>query len=165
MAVTVPVPTEGSVANSYELCLDINTGTVAAPVWANIPDVTGIAPQGTPRMADAGTYAHHGQNAQSKIGEDFTFDFQVSAIRDETGEFQSYLVALLAAAAPETRGQDAVKAFRYYDELGASYAFEFSGTVQESRTNTGNADPGFFSFTVTSKGDRKSIANPNIPVP
>lgn len=163
MSVTIPEPTQGSIANSYELCLDINTGTAELPVWENIPDVTGIAPQGTPRMADAGTYAHHGQNAQSKIGEDFTIDFQVSAIRDDVGEFQSYLVALLATAAPETRGDAAVSPFRYYDEKGASYAFEFSGTVQESRTNTGNADPSFFSFTVTSKGDRKTIVNPNKP--
>lgn len=161
MVATIPVPTEGSVANSYELVWDINTGTPQAPVWTNIPDITGIAPNGTPKMTDTATYAHHGSDAQSKTGETFTAGFDVQAIRDDTGEYQAPLLALLALAAPETRGAAAVGHFRYYDELGASYAFEFTGTVAETRKNTGNADPGFYSFTITSRGDRKTIVNPN----
>lgn len=162
---TIPAPTEGTPANSYELVWDINTGTTEAPTWLNIPDITGINPQGAPKLQDTATYAHHGNDAQSKIGETFTASFDVQAIRDETGEYQAELLALLALAAPETRGAAAVGRFRYYDELGATYAFSFSGTVQETRKNTGNADPAFYSFTLTSMGDRKSITNPNIVTP
>jgi hypothetical protein len=161
MTVTIPEPTAGSVANSYELVWDINTGTPEAPVWTNIPDITGIAPVGSPKMTDTATYAHHGNDATSKTGETFTASFDVQAIRVTNGEYQAPLLALLALAAPETRGAAAVGHFRYYDELGASYAFEFTGTVAETRKNTGNADPSFYSFTITSRGDRKSIANPN----
>lgn len=158
---TIPTPTAGSVANSYELCWDINTGTKDAPVWTNIPDITGINPQPSPKMTDVTTYANHGSDNQTKTGESFTAAFDVQAIRDATGEFQPELLALLALSAPETRGDAAVGHFRYYDELGASYAFEFTGTVQDTRKNTGNSDPSVFSFSITSKGDRKSIANPN----
>ncbi|PRA13358.1 hypothetical protein CQ010_01545 [Arthrobacter sp. MYb211] len=164
MADTIPTPTPGSNANSYELCVDINTGTDELPVWENIPDVTGINPQPSARMVDVATYAHHGKSAQSKVGEDFTMDFSVAAIRDETGAFQSYLNALIALCAPENVGSASIGKFRYYDELGAAYAYEFSGTVNDSRTNTGNADPSFFTFTITSMGDRKSITNPNTGV-
>lgn len=162
---TIPAPTAGSVANSYELVVDIDTGTTGTPTWTNIPDVTGVNPQPAPRMVDVATYAHHGKSAQSKVGEDFTMDFQVMAIRDETGAFQSYLNALLALSAPENVGAAAVGRFRYYDELGADYAYEFSGTVADTRTNTGNADPNLFTFQITSMGDRKSITNPNTGTP
>lgn len=161
MSVVIPEPTAGSVANSYELCVDINTGPVGTPVWDNIPDITGVNPTPAARMVDVATYAHHGKSAQSKVGEDFTMDFSVMAIRDETGEFQPYLVALLAICSPENVGSAAVGHFRYYDEKGATYAYEFTGTVNDTRANTGNADPNMFSFNITSMGDRKSIANPN----
>lgn len=162
MPVTIPAPTEGTPANSYELVWDINTGTSVAPVWLNIPDITGINPQAAPKLQDTATYANHGNDAQSKTGETFTASFDVLVVRGIDGEFQPELLALLALSAPETRGAAAVGHFRYYDELGASYAFEFSGSVQDTRKNTGNADPAFFSFTITGKGDRKSIVNPNI---
>jgi hypothetical protein len=158
---TIPTPTAGSVANSYELVWDINTGTDIAPVWLNIPDITGIAPNGAPKMTDTATYANHGSQSESKTGETFTATFDVLAVRSETGEFQPELLALLALSAPETRGAGAVGIFRYYDEKGASYAYQFSGTVSDGRKNTGNADPGMFQFTITSKGDRKTIVNPN----
>lgn len=161
MPITTPKPTAGSIANSYELCWDIDTGTTGTPTWLNIPDITGINPQPSPKMTDVTTYANHGSDNQTKTGEAFTASFDVLAVRGLKGEFQPELLALLALAAPETRGAAAVGHFRYYDEMGASYAFEFTGTVQETRKNTGNSDPGVFSFTITSKGDRKSIANPN----
>lgn len=161
MSATIPEPTPGSVANSYELCVDINTGSAETPTWENIPDITGVNPQPAAKMVERTTYAHHGKTAQTKVGEDFTMDFQVMAIRDETGAFQGYLNALLALCAPENVGDAAVGHFRYYDELGAAYAYEFTGTVQDTRSNTGNADPSMYSFNITSNGDRKSITNPN----
>lgn len=162
MPVTTPAPTVGSPANSYELVWDIDTGTAETPTWVNIPDITGVNPSATPKLQDTATYANHGNEAMSKTGETFTASFDVLAVRDSAGEFQAELLALLALSAPETRGQAAVGHFRYYDEMGASYAFEFSGTVQDTRKNTGNADPAFFSFTITGKGERKTIVNPNI---
>lgn len=161
MVATIPAPTPGTPANSYELVWDINTGTSTTPVWKNIPDITGVNPQASPKLQDRATYANHGNDAQSKVGESFTASFDVLAVRDEAGEFQVELLALLALSAPETRGDAAVGHFRYYDELGATYAYEFHGSVQDTRKNTGNGDTGFYSFTITGNGDRKSIVNPN----
>lgn len=164
MTATIPEPTAGSIANSYELVLDIDLGTPEAPQWTNIPDITAFNPTPAIKTIDRSTYAHKGNDAASKVGETFNSSFNVMGIRDDKGEFQPELVALLALAAPETRGSEAEGRFRYYDELGASYAYEFTATVQDGRANTGNADPGMFTFTLTSTGSRTSIANPNAPV-
>lgn len=162
MVVTIPKPTPGSVANSYELVLDIDLGTTpGTPTWKNIPDITAFNPTPALKTIDRTTYAHHGNDATSKVGETFTATFNIQGIRDAKGEFQPELVALLALAAPETRGASSEGHFRYYDELGASYAYEFNATVSETRANTGNADAGVFTITLTSKGDRKTIVNPN----
>lgn len=165
MTVTIPEPTDGSVANSYELVLDINLGDAELPAWTNIPDITAFNPTPALKTIDRTTYAHKGSDATSKVGETFTATFNVMGIRDDNGEFQPELVALLALAAPETRGSDAEGHFRYYDELGASYAYEFNATVSEGRANTGNSDAGMFTITLTSRGDRISITNPNYVAP
>ncbi len=160
MAGSTVTPSVGTTSNSYEVIVDINTGTEETPTWTNIPDITAFAPTPANKMIDTTTYAHKGNTAQSKVGEDFTATFNALGIRGADGEFQEYILALLALSAPETRGADAVGHFRYYDSEGASYAYEFTATVQDGRANTGNADPNFFTFTLTSQGDRKSIPNP-----
>lgn len=152
-------PTEGTVANSYELMFDINTGTEAEPVWTNIPDITALNPQFSAKLKDITTYAHKGSTAQEKTGDDFSLDFNILKIRDAQGEFQPEWLALKAAA--DAKGAANRLGFRYYDALGASDAYQGKAAVSRgNRPNTGNDDPGFDSFSFTGVGQVRPIANP-----
>lgn len=152
-------PTEGDVANSYEYIFDINTGTTEAPTWLNVPDITALNPQFAAKLKDIATYAHKGQSAQKKVGGDFTLDFNILKVRDNTGEFQTEWLALKTHADAEGEGNNI--GFRYYDALGASDAYQGIAAVSRgNRPNTGNDDPGFDSFTFNGVGGVKPIANP-----
>ena len=151
-------PTAGDIANSYEVILDINTGTSEAPTWLNIPDITAFNPTSNPKTADVATYAHKGGDALQKVGETFSATFNLLKIRDDEGEFQAEWIALKEAA--DADGEDNLIEFRYYDALGASEAYQGKAAVQRARANTGNADPGFDTFTLTGNGRAKPITNP-----
>lgn len=152
-------PTEGDVANSFESIFDINTGTTETPVWTNVPDITALNPQFAAKLKDIATYAHKGASAQKKTGTDFTLDFNILKVRDETGEFQPEWLALKEAA--DAEGDDNNIGFRYYDALGASDAYQGIAAVgRGNRPSTGNDDPGFDNFTLTGVGPVKPITNP-----
>lgn len=152
-------PTEGDVANSYEYIFDIGTGTAEAPGWLNVPDITALNPQFAAKLKDIATYAHKGASAQKKVGADFTLDFNILKVRDQTGEFQAEWLALKAAS--DADGEANNLRFRYYDALGASDAYEGIAAVSRgNRPNTGNDDPGFDSFVLTGVGQVKPIENP-----
>lgn len=152
-------PTEGDIANSYELIFDINTGTTLAPVWLNVPDITALNPQFSAKMKDIATYAHKGASAQKKVGNDFTLDFNILKVRDDTGEFQPEWLALKTAS--DADGEANNIGFRYYDALGASDAYQGRAAVSRgNRPNTGNDEPGFDSFVLTGVGGVLPIVNP-----
>lgn len=153
-------PTQGDQGNSFEWLWDINTGTVETPVWSNVPDITGLTPNATPKLKDGTTYANKGSTSQSKTGEDFTLAIQVKGVKDETGEFQAELIALIEAA--DAVGGDNVLGYRYYHATSPSLAYEGTASVNWSRANTGNDDLEFFSFDLAGQGDRKKITNPGL---
>lgn len=152
-------PTEGDVANSFEYIFDINTGTTAAPVWLNVPDITALNPQFADKLKDIATYAHKGNSAQKKTGRDFTLDFNLLKVRDNTGEFQPEWLALKTAC--DALGDGNNIGFRYYDALGASDAYQGIAAVSRgNRPSTGNDDPGFDNFVLTGVGGVVPIVNP-----
>ncbi|UCR89247.1 phage tail tube protein [Mycetocola spongiae] len=152
-------PTVGDIANSFEYMFDINTGTIAAPVWVNVPDITGLNPQPTPKLKDIATYAHKGSSAQVKVGNDFALDFNLLKIRDKTGEFQPEWLALKAAA--DAKGEANNIGIRWYDALGASDAYQGVAAVSRgNRPSTGNDDVEFDNFSLAGVGEIKPIANP-----
>lgn len=151
-------PTVGDVANSYELILDINTGTEETPEWANIPDITAFNPQPSPKQKDITTYAHKGTTSQQKSGEDFSVSFNLLKVRDEQGEFQPEWITLKEAADADGEANNVL--IRYYDALGASDAYQVKCGVARALTNNGNDDPGFDTFTLTGVTRRVPIVNP-----
>lgn len=153
-------PTQGDQGNSFEWLWDINIGTAQAPVWVNIPDIKGLTPNATPDMKDGSTYANKGSKSQSKAGEDFTLGVQVKGVKDLTGEFQSYVIALIEAA--DTTGGANVIGYRYYHATSAALAYEGTASVNWSRVNTDVADIEFFSFDLSGQGDRHKIVNPGV---
>lgn len=152
-------PTQGDVGNSFEWIWDVAT-SLTTPSWLNVPDITGLQPQPSPKFKDGTTYANKGQTSQSKTGDDFTIQVQVKGVRDNTGEFQPELVALINAA--DSTGADNLIAYRYYHATSPTLAYQGTAAVQWTRANTGNDDLEFFSFTLTGQGDRVKITNPGL---
>lgn len=156
-------PTTGDVANSYEYIFDLAarpTGS-AEPNWVNVPDITALNPAFAAKLKDITTYAHKGSTAQAKVGDDFTLDFNILKIRDNTGEFQAEWLMLKNAA--DSKGEANRLLFRYYDALGASDAYQGVAAVSRgNRPSTGNDDPGFDNFALTGVGQVLPIPNPTL---
>lgn len=157
-------PTAGDVGNSFEWIWDISAEpTEETPTWLNVPDITGLQPNPSPKFKDGTTYANKGQTSQSKTGEDFTLQVQVKGVKDASGEFQPELVVLIEAA--DAIGDDNVIGYRYYHATSPSLAYQGTAAVTWTRANTGNDDIEFFSFTLTGQGDRAKITNPAVTTP
>lgn len=147
---------------SYELDIDINlAGVGALPVnWQQIRFTSAIAPVHSPVMADAATYDDEGAQNQVKIGETGSVSFTVQNNRNPDGTYLPEVQALINAAKPGTRGNQAAVEVRYYDSEGADYAFQGIFSVDVARQTTGNAEIGGWTVTLTSRGPIKVIANP-----
>lgn len=154
-------PTTGDSGNSFEWIWDITDDpTIVSPSWLNVPDITGLTPNPTPKLKDGTTYANKGQTAQSKTGEDFALQVQVKGVKDVSGEFQPELLLLINAA--DSVGADNVIGYRYYHATSPSLAYQGTAAVNWSRVNTGNDDLEFFQFELTGQGDRVKIPNPGV---
>lgn len=153
----------GDIANSYEYMFDINTGTRQAPVWLNVPELTGLAPLHSPIRQDTTVYADQGTTANRKTGSDFSLNFNLLRKRDAvTGEFQASWLALKAAA--DADGDDNELEVRYYDSKGASDAYQGVCSVsRDGRPETGNSGVGWDAFSFVSVGRMLPIANPLLP--
>ncbi len=154
-------PTEGAVAQSYELIFDIAVKPVGAaePTWLNVPDITAMNPQFPAQLQAITTYAHKGKERQTKIGSAFSLAFNLLKIRDLTNEFQAEY--LLLKNAHDAVGADNEILFRFYDALGASYAYQGSALVQlDARPENAATGAGWEAFTLTGAGDVEPIENP-----
>ncbi len=159
-------PTRGTNRSSYEWIMEV--GVLPAdpgdPIdFELVPDITALQPNSTPTQTDGATYANKGQQSQDTVGEGFNLAVNVKVVTDDAGDVIPGLNILIEAANAlldaERRGE-AVVAIRYYHYQIANLAYEFTAEVGWTRANTGNADNEFMSFTLTAKGDRKSITNP-----
>lgn len=150
---------------SYEYGIDVNTGTLALPVWTPFKAPTGIDPQVTPVTTDRASYDDLGSPNESKISESWTLGFSALAFRGSDGKYLPEIEKLMALTAPDVVGQAAVGQFRWYDKPADGTpnpkdAFEGFATVTLNRGSTDNASGGSWSVTLTGKGRRKQIVNP-----
>lgn len=150
----------GDIANSYEYMLDINTGTKVAPVWVNVPEITGFQPDHPPITADAAVYADQGTPSIRKIGANFTLTFNLLKKRNTTtGEFQPTWLTLKEAA--DATGEANDIEIRYYDSKGASDAYQGMCSVSRGqRPDTGNTGINWEQFKLDSVERMLPIANP-----
>lgn len=166
MTFTPTKPTQGINGNSYEFYCDVASLPVSPATektWLSAPDITGLQPNPSSKTADGTTYANRGQDDTVTIGESFTVAFDAKAVKNAEGNVQPFISLLLAAAQANIKGGDKTKkviAVRVYHEWIEELSWEFTAEVSFQRKNTGNADIEFFSFTLTSKGDREIVANP-----
>lgn len=166
MAFTPAPPTQGLNGQSYEYHLDVAPLPVSPatePTWLRAPDITGLQPTPAPKTADGSTYANRGQDDTSTVGETFTANVDVKLVKNAEGKVQPFAALLIAAAQAHLAGGDPTKkviAVRVYHEWIEELSWEFTAEVSFQRKNTDNASIEFFSFTLTSKGDRKVVPNP-----
>lgn len=153
--------TNTDLALSYEIDADINlAGPGNTPNWQQIRFTSQINPQHVPNLVDAATYDDEGATNQAKLGESATLAFTIQGQRNPDGSFLPEAQALLNAAKPGTRGKQALVEVRFYDALGADYAFQGIYSVQVDRGATGNAEIGSWSVTLTGRGPVRPITNP-----
>lgn len=171
MPFTPAPPTQGLNGQTYEYHCDVAalpTLPATEPTWLRAPDVTAMQPDPAKKTADGGTYANRGQDDQSTVGESFKFTFDAKAVKNSEGKVQPFISLLLAAAQAHLEGGDASKmviAARVYHEWIEELSWEFTAEVSFTRKDTSNAGIEFFSFTLTSKGDRKVVPNPALATP
>lgn len=147
-------PTDGTPGNAYELGLDVEIGAA----WVNVPDITALNPSPTPQTRNRSTYAAKGQPKPTTFARGMTLGFNVEQVRDEAGQYQEELQYLLDKAA--LLGDDNKIRARFFDTIGADYAYEAEWSVEHSRPNTGDTDAGFFGFTLTATSTPEKIPNP-----
>lgn len=156
-----PTIEDGQYGFSYEYGVDIEI----AGQWTPIRRITAVDPQDQPVTVEAGTYDDLGSPNAPKIGESWTLAFQVQQQRLPEGKFTPEVEALLAYTHPDAVGNLAVATVRWYDkpaegEPNPDHAFQGRGTVQMTRAQTGNAEIGAWSVTITGQGRRTQISNP-----
>lgn len=161
-------PTQGVNASSYEWILRVGVipENPSTPIeWLTYPDITALQPNPTDRTSDGSTYANKGQEDTSIIGESFNLTLNGKVVKNQDGDLHPALALLVEAANAKLPGGNPnrkVIAVQYYHYSIAAMAWEYTAEVGWTRANTGNADNEFLSLTLSSKGDRKVIANPAI---
>jgi len=147
-------PTDGTPGNAFELGLDVFIGAG----WFNIPDITALNPQPQAQTRNRSSYAAKGQPRPNTYARGMTLGVNVEVVRDETGQYQDELQYLLDKAA--LLNDDNKVRVRWFDTLGADYAYEMTATIEHSRPNTGDQDAGWFGFTFTATSTPEKVPNP-----
>lgn len=154
------VPSAGSLALAHQKILRLKQ----AGVFANITgDINNLAGNPTPITVQREVYGTKGRQSQDIIGYNFAPSFSVEGVRDPVTKqlvpAQSWLVDLLNAAYSE--GEDNKREFQWFDALDPRLpAFEGKFSVAVADLNTGYADKGGWTFTLTNDGVVERIESP-----
>lgn len=161
---SVPLPADTSLAQSFEWGLDINLGTPGAPSWQPVRRMSAWAPTYTPTEIDAATYDDLGSENMEATGLTFGAALTVQGNQSETtGLYLPELESILAAA--RSFGAARQREFRWYNKPAAGTpnpngAGKALCNVTATRQNTGNAEIETYSVTLAGKGPFTPIANP-----
>lgn len=154
--------TDGTPANSFEFLADLKIGGA----FRRFADVTNMNPAFTPKTRARQTYAQKGVDAAIKYGESIVVTWDHEVIRDENGQYQPELQDLIDAA--KANGQANLRELRFYDALGADYAFAGKWAIGVTRTNTDWDSAAMFTITATLYTFDGWIVNPvltgNVPL-
>lgn len=154
------VPSAGSLALAHQKILRLKQ----AGVFMNITgDINNLAGNPTPITVNREVYGTKGRQSQDIIGYNFAPSFSVEGVRDPATKqlvpAQSWLVDLLNAAYSE--GEDNKREFQWFDALDPRLpAFEGKFSVAVADLNTGYADKGGWTFTLTNDGVVERIESP-----
>lgn len=153
-------PSAGSLALAHQKILRVKQ----AGVFVNITgDINNLAGNPTPITVNREVYGTKGRQSQDIIGYNFAPSFSVEGVRDPVTKqlvaAQAWLVDLLNAAYAE--GEDNKREFQWFDALDERLpAFEGKFSVAVADLNTGYADKGGWTFTLTNDGVVERITSP-----
>lgn len=147
-------PTDGTPGNSYEYGLDVKIGSA----WVNVPDITALNPAFTPKTRNRASYAAKGKARPNTYERDCTLTVNIEVVRDLLGQYQEELQYLLDVAG--MLDDDNRIELRFFDALGADWAWQMEANVEHNRPQTGDEDAGWFGFTLASYGGVTRIPNP-----
>ncbi|MFD9879995.1 phage tail tube protein [Streptomyces alboflavus] len=152
-----PAETETALARRYRL--ELNTGTVAAPVWSLVPGVQEFAPKVEATQQKSTTYDDEGW-ADSTVTElAWSIEAKLAhRCHPETRVFNAAQERLRVAA--ESFSAASVVHVRYYDREGRPEAYEGRALVTWEPEGGTSDDLDTVKVTIAGKGPRKSIPNP-----
>jgi len=166
MPTSPTIPNGTQLGMSFEIGVDIDLTPSGAPTWQPIRRSSAMAPSTTPITNPAETYDDFGAPNAAKISESWAFPLTTNVNRNtSTGLYLPEVEMLKSYTEPDAVGDLAVAHIRWYDKpfsglANPNDAYEGWAYVGMDRGNTGNADTGTWSFTLTGKGKRVKIVNP-----
>lgn len=153
-------PSAGSLALAHQKILRVKQNGVFTNITG---DINNLAGNPTPITVQREVYGTKGRTSQDIIGYNFAPSFSVEGVRDPVTKqlvpAQAWLVDLLNAAYAE--GEDNKREFQWFDALDERLpAFEGKFSVAVTDLNTGFADKGGWTFTLTNDGVVERITSP-----
>lgn len=153
-------PSAGSVALAHQKILRMQFGGVFRNVTG---DINNLAGNPSPITVPREVYGTKGRQSQDIIGYNFAPSFSVEGVRDPVTKqivaTQDWLIDLLDAAYSE--GEANKRRFQWFDALDPRLpAFEGKFSVAVTDLNTGYADKGGWTFTLTNDGVVNRIVSP-----
>jgi hypothetical protein len=154
------VPSVGSLALAHEKILRVKIGGV----WVNITgDINNFNPVPTGVRVDRENYGQKAASSSQKIADNYVLTFNVEGVRNpSTGMFvaaQAAIRELLKIG--RRKGEENMVEAQWFDALDDDIpAFQGKFSVEWTDTNTGYADKGGWSFTLTSDGIVDEITSP-----
>ena len=151
-------PLNASLSRKWRV--DVNTGTVATPVWTQVRGVTNLTPGLEVTTQDASDYDTDGWGSDEKTmlkwslgiallrkkSDDATYDAGQEALRDKADKF----------------GDDGTAHVRWYDRDGGPEAYSGYANVAWEPGGGGAGDLEPVTVNLTGKGARTEIANPAV---
>jgi hypothetical protein len=154
-------PLVSTLARKYRL--DVSTGTDAtsgAPIWTQVRGVSEFTPTVDTTLEDDSDYDSDGWASQTKTQLAWMLEMTVKRkVTLDTAAYDPGQEALRVAA--ESFGADGVVHVRWYDRDGGPESYE--GYAEVSWNPSGGSPTALseVGVTLTGKGARESVANPN----
>lgn len=140
--------TEPQLARQFRM--EINTGTVALPVWVHIGGITNISPGQDSQKTDDGDFDSNGRAKHSVAERGDSFQIDMNYLEDEAGLRDPGQQALLDVA--RLIGNAGKAGYRYIFPNGED-AVQFRASADMALPGGGKTDNASQSVTLTVDGD------------
>lgn len=141
--------------------VDVNTGTTMSPIWTRVGAIQEFKPGIDPNLEDDATYDEEGWGSSTKTGLDWSLECKVIRRHDpdDVTEYDPGQEALRAKH--DQFGEDGVAEVRWFDRFGGPEAYHGYAEVSWSPDGGTRTDLETVTVTLTGKGPRTTIANPD----
>ncbi len=165
MVATVKEPLGGPTTNR-KWYLDVNTGTVALPVWIGVFGISDLTAGLNNTMQDDSDYDSDGYGSQAKTGSEWsvTGTVQRKVTADDAAAYDPGQEAIRLAA--DANGVENVLHVRWYEmEPGGPRVEAYEGHAASSWSPNGGAQTALSTagFTLSGRGKRVPITHPDTP--